>query len=231
MLWTRPSRQKRQEPLRWIAENRLKRELESLEGVAVAQVRGGLEEEIRVHVDPERLSALKGEGSNALARLLGVSPSTTSRWETPHDFGWHAVELGTRDELLRDLLIGSETVMLVEDEEAVRSLASEILRSCGYTVIEAANGIDALAKFEDSGAKVELLITDIVMPEMGGRELSEQIKSDRPDIKVLFTSGYTDDAILRHGIIDEGTNFLQKPFTPNVLAQKVREVLDGAKVA
>ncbi len=208
--------------------------------LAVSDTGSGMDEETRRRVfEPFFTTKPVGRGTGlGLSTVYGivkqsggniwvyseVGRGTTFKIYLPVADTTESTEIGVGGQ--GDLLIGSETVMLVEDEEAVRSLASEILRSCGYTVIEAANGIDALAKFEDSGAKVELLITDIVMPEMGGRELSEQIKADRPDIKVLFTSGYTDDAILRHGIIDEGTNFLQKPFTYDALSRKVRWLLD-----
>ena len=93
-------------------------------------------------------------------------------------------------------------------------------------MIEAADGVDAIEKFEATH-HIDLLMTDVVMPRMGGRELSENILSKCPSAKVLFTSGYTDDAILRHGITDEGTNFLQKPFTFELLSSKVRSLLDS----
>lgn len=122
--------------------------------------------------------------------------------------------------------IGTEKILLVEDEDTVRGLAREILEACGYEVFEASNGVEAFTRFKKECADIDLLITDIVMPEMGGRELSEWVLKTRPDTRVLFTSGYTDDAIVRHGIIDEGKNFLQKPFTFDGLARKVRAVLD-----
>lgn len=128
----------------------------------------------------------------------------------------------------RNLHLGHERILLVEDEDTVRGLARQILEACGYEVFEAANGAEAFTKFKADLPPVDLLITDIVMPEMGGRELSEKVLLHRPATKVLFTSGYTDDAIVRHGIIDEGKNFLQKPFTFDGLARKVRSVLDGA---
>jgi two-component system cell cycle sensor histidine kinase/response regulator CckA len=130
------------------------------------------------------------------------------------------------EESQRELQIGSETILLVEDEPAVRGLAREILEACGYTVLEAFDGLNALEKFEGCSS-VDLLVTDVVMPRMGGRELSEKLLSRCPSMKVLFTSGYTDDAILRHGITDEGTNFLQKPFTFDALSKKVRSLLDS----
>ncbi|MBS1795085.1 MAG: PAS domain S-box protein [Acidobacteria bacterium] len=121
---------------------------------------------------------------------------------------------------------GSETILLVEDEETVRRLSREVLELCGYKVIEAENGIAALNLCEVYKGKIDLLMTDVVMPQMGGRELAETMSQIYPQIRVLFTSGYTDDAIFRHGIIDIGTNFIQKPFTFDALARKVRELFD-----
>jgi CheY-like chemotaxis protein len=122
---------------------------------------------------------------------------------------------------------GSETVLIVEDEPSVRGLVVRVLRELGYTLIEAANGEEALHIVqEQDDKKINLLLTDVVMPQMGGKELADQLKIPQPDIKVLFISGYTDDAIVRHGVLEPGTNFLQKPFSPSALTHKVREVLD-----
>jgi len=122
---------------------------------------------------------------------------------------------------------GTETILLVEDEELVRGLSRDTLESCGYTVIEANNGIDALQLCAERKFHIDLLLTDVVMPQMGGRELAEKLLLKFPQIRVLFTSGYTDDAVVRHGIIAKGTNFIQKPFTLDALARKVRESLDS----
>ncbi|MGC2237035.1 MAG: response regulator [Pyrinomonadaceae bacterium] len=135
-----------------------------------------------------------------------------------------------QEDIATDLQQGTETILLVEDEDMVRNLSRQILESCGYKVIEAENGIEALVVCENRENKIDLLVTDVVMPQMGGRELSERLARKYPHIKVLFTSGYTDDAIVRHGIIDAGTNFLQKPFTLDALSRKVRELLDAPKV-
>jgi two-component system cell cycle sensor histidine kinase/response regulator CckA len=121
---------------------------------------------------------------------------------------------------------GSETILLVEDEEIVRNLSREVLELCGYQVIEAKNGIAALAICKKHRGRIDLLMTDVVMPQMGGRDLAQILKKTYPHIRILFTSGYTDDAIVRHGIIDDGANFIQKPFTFDTLARKVREVFD-----
>ncbi len=121
---------------------------------------------------------------------------------------------------------GTETILLVEDEELVHNLSREILESSGYTVIEARDGLEALEICKNGECKFDLLMSDIVMPQMGGRELAEKLVELMPNIKILFTSGYTDDAVVRHGVIETNTNFLQKPFTLDELAHKVRELLD-----
>ncbi|MEA5447468.1 response regulator [Leptolyngbya sp. CCNP1308] len=128
----------------------------------------------------------------------------------------------------RTLPQGSETVLVVEDEDAVRALEILILQRCGYRVLEAINGSDALHLVEQEPGPIHLLLSDVVMPHMGGRDLADQIALKRPDCKVLFLSGYTDDAVIHHGVSEAGVAFLQKPFTPAALAQKVRQVLDGA---
>jgi two-component system cell cycle sensor histidine kinase/response regulator CckA len=128
-----------------------------------------------------------------------------------------------------EVLQGTETILLAEDEEIVRTLAREILESYGYQVLEAANGGAALLICERHTGAIDLLITDVIMPEMSGRELSERLSQLRPAMKVLYMSGYTDDAIIHQGVLDTGANFIQKPFSPDALAQKVREVLDKSE--
>jgi two-component system, cell cycle sensor histidine kinase and response regulator CckA len=122
---------------------------------------------------------------------------------------------------------GTETVLIVEDDEAVRGLAVYILEQKGYKVLTAGDGSEALKAAEKQGDKIALLISDVVMPGMGGSELAQIMRGRLPKIKVLFLSGYTDDAIVRHGILQEKAAFLQKPFSPVALAKKVREVLDA----
>ena len=124
-----------------------------------------------------------------------------------------------------DLPRGRETVLLTEDEEPVRQLVKTILESNGYEVLEATCGEEALCLFKEHIAPVHLIVTDVVMPRMSGRELAETLKTLRPDIKVLYLSGYTDDAIVRHGLLDQKMFFLQKPFTPDALLRKIHEVL------
>jgi two-component system, cell cycle sensor histidine kinase and response regulator CckA len=121
---------------------------------------------------------------------------------------------------------GTEKILLVEDEEMVRNLTRRILEVCGYTVIEARNGIEALKICEENNFEIDLLMTDVVMPQMDGRELSEKVADINPQIRTLFTSGYMNDRIMRLGVSSEAVNFIQKPFAPDVLARKIREMLD-----
>jgi CheY-like chemotaxis protein len=120
-----------------------------------------------------------------------------------------------------------ETILLVEDEPTVRGFAREILKINGYQVLEAAKGEEALRLCGQCEVPIHLLLTDVVMPGMSGRQLADRARAVRSDMKVLFMSGYTDDEVLRHGVSSAGTGFLQKPFAPDVLARKVREVLDS----
>ena len=121
---------------------------------------------------------------------------------------------------------GSETVLLVEDEQLVRRAAERILRGAGYKVLAASNGGEALLLCEQSGGKIELLVTDVVMPNMNGQELADRLRQLQPKLKVLFTSGYTANAIVHHGVAESGARFLSKPFSAAELTGKVREALD-----
>ncbi|HYT03775.1 MAG TPA: response regulator [Gemmatimonadales bacterium] len=121
---------------------------------------------------------------------------------------------------------GRETVLLVEDAAAVRAVTRAVLERQGYTVLEAPNGEAALRLGAKHRGPIHLLLTDVVMPELSGRQLAEQLAALRPAMRVLYTSGYTDDAVFRHGVLEAGIAYLQKPFTPDALARKVREVLD-----
>jgi two-component system, cell cycle sensor histidine kinase and response regulator CckA len=122
---------------------------------------------------------------------------------------------------------GAERILIVEDEGAVRRMAGRALAAQGYAVLEAENGADALEVLARADGPVDLVLTDVVMPILNGRELAERLAAERPRLRVLFMSGYTDDDVVRRGLLDPGAPFLQKPFVPADLARKVREVLDA----
>jgi CheY-like chemotaxis protein len=121
---------------------------------------------------------------------------------------------------------GTEAVLVAEDDDQVRKLIARTLTQLGYRVFEAANGREASRWFEQSTRSIDLLLTDVVMPEMSGKDLVDSISGRRPGMKVLYMSGYTPDAIVHQGVLEPGTHLLQKPFTPSALASKVREMLD-----
>ncbi|HEX8851826.1 MAG TPA: ATP-binding protein [Gemmatimonadaceae bacterium] len=139
-----------------------------------------------------------------------------------------ASERDTPGEERRDVALpgGTETILLVEDEDAVRRLARRILEGKGYTVIDARNGADALAAVERHGRKIDLLLTDVVMPGMSGRDLVQRLRARGADFAQLFMSGYTDDEVVRRGVVEEGTRFLQKPFTASGMLVAVRGAID-----
>ena len=126
---------------------------------------------------------------------------------------------------------GIETILIVEDGSQIRQLACDCLTHCGYKVLATADGVEALKLIESTEERIDLIVTDVVMPRMSGRELIERVSAIKPLIKVLFMSGYTNDAIVNHGVLDGSTWFIQKPFAFDALARKVREVLDSNEPA
>jgi two-component system, cell cycle sensor histidine kinase and response regulator CckA len=125
---------------------------------------------------------------------------------------------------------GDEVILLADDDAGVRAAVSRELRMQGYTVLEASDGQSALRAAAKTDAPIALLITDVVMPQLSGPALAKQLTAERPRLKVLYVSGYADNALGRHGVLESGIHFLQKPFKPDALALKVREILDGAPV-
>jgi CheY-like chemotaxis protein len=123
-------------------------------------------------------------------------------------------------------LPGSETILLIEDEEEVRQLVRQTLEKLGYQLLVAASGREAIESAERHEGPINLVITDVIMPQMSGRQTAERLKVSRPDVQVLYISGYTESAILRTNSLEEDQSFLQKPFTPLTLARRVRDLLD-----
>jgi len=124
---------------------------------------------------------------------------------------------------------GSETILVVEDEFLVRELVCDTLRNNGFTVIEATNGREAIEIFNKNQSDIDLVLTDVIMPEMSGRKLIEILMEKYPDLKALYMSGYTDDAIIKHGVLEPGMSYIQKPFSPRALIEKLQEVLTGSQ--
>ena len=124
-------------------------------------------------------------------------------------------------------LEGTETILVVEDEDRLRKLVCRVLREKGYTILHAPSGQEALRISKSHKGPIPLLLTDVIMPGLSGRETADKLSSERPGIKILYMSGYTDDAIVRHGVLEEGVQFLPKPFAPEALARKVREVIES----
>jgi len=128
---------------------------------------------------------------------------------------------------LKKLVPGRGTILLVEDEEAVRIYAERVLFDCGYRVLTASNGEEAVRIAEKFLKEIDGLVTDVVMPRMSGRQVAEHLRLKKPELKILFMSGYTDDAVLRHGVLSAESAFLQKPFSAVALSQKVHDVMMG----
>jgi PAS domain S-box-containing protein len=210
--------------------------------LAVSDTGQGMSEEVKPHIfEPFFTTKERGSGTGlGLATAYGavhqaggsievyseVGIGTTIKIYLPRVEGEAASP--AHDDRPTILPGGTETVLVVEDEATVRTLCVRILERLGYKVPQAQNGAEAIAVARGYGGRIDLLLTDVVMPGMNGADLANQLVLHHPEMKVLFTSGYTDDAIVRHGVLDEGVSFIGKPYTPLALARKVREVLDKA---
>jgi PAS domain S-box-containing protein len=201
----------------------------------------GMNEEVRAHIfEPFFTTKEKGKGTGlGLATVYGIvkqsggyiwvysepGVGTTFKIYLPRIDEEESSSSAGVDGTLSRALRGSEVVLLVEDERGVRELTREYLEMSGYTVLEATNGEAALRQAQDHTGPIHALITDVVMPGLSGRELSEQITKIRPQIKVLYMSGYTDQSAFRNGILEKGAELLQKPFGMSTLASKLRDIL------
>lgn len=200
----------------------------------------GMEEEIRQHIfEPFFTTKELGKGTGlGLSTVYGIiKQSGGSIWvySEPGKGTTFKIYLPRVEESAEeykrpvpsgDLSKGSETILLVEDDELVRKLARDVLETSGYRVLEAANGEAALAICEQNEDVIHLLLSDVVMPKLSGRDVANRLQSLHPEMRIVYMSGYANNAIVHHGVLDEGTWFIQKPFSPHELAQKVREVLD-----
>jgi len=201
----------------------------------------GMTTEVKEHLfEPFFTTKGKGKGTGlGLSTVYGIvkqSGGNVSVFSEPGQgttFNIYLPRVEEEEDVLRTenggipLLTGNETILLSEDEKSVRELAARILSERGYLVYSVPDGKEALKFVQDHPDRdIHLLLTDVVMPGMSGKELADHLKLSTPKTKVLFISGYTDDAIVHHGVLDKGVNFVQKPFTPEGLARKVREVLD-----
>jgi len=209
--------------------------------LAVSDTGCGMDAELQTHVfEPFFTTKLPGKGTGlGLATVYGIVKQSDGHIWLYSEIGkgtCFKIYLPCVDEIVSDLGSsggapsvpkGTETVLLVEDEDQVRQIVKAILDHQGYEVLAAANGEEALKLADLHGSRIRLLLTDLVMPQMSGRELAEQLTSKFPRLKVLYMSGYTDDAIVRHGLLDASLSFIQKPFDAASAARKVREVLDS----
>jgi two-component system, cell cycle sensor histidine kinase and response regulator CckA len=209
--------------------------------LAISDTGCGMNAEVKSHLfEPFYTTKEKGRGTGlGLATIYGAvkqSGGSIEVYSEPEEGTTFRIYLPAIAQPAEPLIIdkstptslpgGEETILLVEDEQIVRELATKILKRLKYNILPASNGAEALGIAKNYAGIIDLLITDVVMPGMNGRQLAEQLQLIRPQIKVLFTSGYTEDAIAHHGIIDSNLNFIGKPYNSRDLACKIRQILD-----
>ncbi len=207
--------------------------------LALSDTGVGMEEQTRAHLfEPFFTTKEKGKGTGlGLATCYGIikqaggyiwvysepGKGTTFKIYLPHAGG--SATWPERSSVLTSDLSGHETILLVEDEPLVREMTAQVLRTHGYNVLVAENGSEALSVAHDLSSPIHLVITDVVMPQMSGRQLADILRGNRPGIKILYMSGYTENSIVHHGVLEEGIAFIAKPFTPTGLLKRVREEL------
>jgi two-component system, cell cycle sensor histidine kinase and response regulator CckA len=209
--------------------------------LAVSDSGSGIDEEIKAHIfEPFFTTKEQGKGTGlGLSTVYGIVKQDGGHIRVESEPGSGAVfriyfprvgdrplpKIVPRPSTRRR---GTETILLVEDEAALRRVVGEMLLRLGYTILEASDSLSVEKLVDDYKKPIELLLTDVVMPELGGRDLALRLRAVRREMKVLFMSGYADDTIVQQGVLESGAAFLQKPFTPDALASKIREVLDDA---
>jgi two-component system cell cycle sensor histidine kinase/response regulator CckA len=208
--------------------------------LAIADTGTGMSEEVKAHLfEPFFTTKPPGKGTGlGLATCFGIVKQNSGHINVHSELGrgttfklyFPQVQSALEPSRVRitptEVAGGSETVLLVEDEPVVRELAVATLREKGYTVVEAVNGEEGLRLARQHDGKIDLVLTDVVMPVMGGKEMADALRTSHPDTKVLFASGYSEDAMGHHGVLRPGIVFLQKPYMTATLVRKVREVLD-----
>jgi len=208
--------------------------------LAVSDTGSGMDKEVREHIfEPFYTTKEKGKGTGlGLSTIYGIVKQNNGFiwvYSEPGQGSTFKIYLpkvkgGVKAEEIKQTpvehLDGSETVLIVEDEDSLRKLVRTVLKQKGYKILEAENGEDALRISNEHEGTIDLMITDVVMPKMSGKETAERLQPLYPQMKIIYMSGYTDDAIVHHGVLAPGLNFLEKPFSPEGLARKVREVLD-----
>jgi two-component system, cell cycle sensor histidine kinase and response regulator CckA len=212
--------------------------------LAVSDTGIGMDAETRARIfEPFFTTKPRGEGTGlGLATVYGIVTqsggsiwvySETGRGTTFKVYFPRALRAEERAVAAQrtDGLEGTETILLAEDQPEVRSVACAVLERHGYRVLQASHGDEALQILRTHRGPIHLLLSDVVMPSMNGPELARLVQLQQPGIRVLYASGYTDDAIVRHGVLDPGVAFLQKPFTPTALLTKIRELLDAPMAA
>jgi PAS domain S-box-containing protein len=210
--------------------------------LAISDTGCGMSDEVKQHLfEPFFTTKPRGEGTGlGLATIYGAIRQSNGHVEVYSEVGkgttfkiYLPAEAGAPESLTPPLGTpmltgGSETILVVEDDERVRNIATRALRDAGYRVLSARNGEVALALASDEGQPIHLLVTDVVMPGMNGRQLSERLAQSHPETRTLFTSGYTENIIAHHGVLERGIEFLSKPYTLEALTRRVRELLDKA---